>query len=1031
MPPSPPPLTASNAVEAPADRKAAQKPHDNYQQQRNDTSITRAGSFEADDNSERRAGPTSEDTAAGDEPDVEDVDEDGSGELGSWERGGQQPGEGERAMLPFAGGEGGRTKRRGSSPPSSEGNRANSSGGEDSDVAGASVTQEGGRAVTPRRRRKRRRLSGSFSPAAAGPPAPGLPRPRRIGALGISVHSDSDGDLPLSGLDDDNPPPNDEPSSDETRATDLGITASQLRQGNSSEDALLKSARQERKMRREGDETFRDVVDDLVIENLELKSRLKRYEAQNVPPELKRESLFEVRFGPGLPAEQRLELEAYLASYVQNFVQKASSRPTPAEPPTAARPPPIRRRSVDRDASIRRAARPPSLAGPSNSGLEPPSLSGTGAGMRFPPPTPRTAFPTLAMPTPRIDSPTGQATAHEVVAAIEDLFYHSLLHISPPADIHSAPHPPPPSDAPPSNETYFSHLLSHTSLSQGGFVYLNLACTMAGIHRFNTTLAFVQQAIRQFSTKLEVSADGGMVRWAGSTSPSELRRELGVADAANEPRTLGGPATTRASSGEGSLVEGRAGSGEKAAATETDSKASSSGDPSSGSRSLGRSLAAPSTAATSQPSLGPAQTSCGGEQKPPARLPRPLPAVLQPMDRLNESREEVAPAEQLGGVSRASTKERLRPRFASPPTISAVRLADCLRTVSPPSSSGSSTPDDEHQPSASVVLDAEEGGRSGALVFYANSYFCSDLTKDASAVPGALAVVDAIAKEVALGVASQDSSSSSPGSSSRTPSSIELSPPVSGESLNIEAGATPPSTSGEESGTGSLERLRTSGMTLVSPADLFTLVVRTSHADKRPASPPVQIDEVSEAAKALPTPPLSAPQIVSLRTIHHDAKRTTRNPFEIGFLSTTSGETSSIELSDEERQREEDLLRPHQLLTTSNLLKHSGNPLPPPPPPPPLYPARMPPGHFTNTPSPPHEDYLLSLAAPSHVWAPPEPGLHSGVGSSVAPSPTGRSAGLPNGASTTGLTISTGDERPIALDEMVGMTREQVGRQQR
>ncbi|KAK4700101.1 hypothetical protein P7C70_g6150, partial [Phenoliferia sp. Uapishka_3] len=73
---------------------------------------------------------------------------------------------------------------------------------------------------------------------------------------------------------------------------------------------------------------FRDIVDDLTLQNQQLKSRLRRYEAAKIPNDLRRDRLFEVRFFEGLPKfvlERRQEIESFLTSYVQDIAPNPES----------------------------------------------------------------------------------------------------------------------------------------------------------------------------------------------------------------------------------------------------------------------------------------------------------------------------------------------------------------------------------------------------------------------------------------------------------------------------------------------------------------------------------------------------------------------------------------------------------------------------------------------------------------------------------------------------------------------------------
>ncbi|KAM0746729.1 hypothetical protein T439DRAFT_329432 [Meredithblackwellia eburnea MCA 4105] len=72
---------------------------------------------------------------------------------------------------------------------------------------------------------------------------------------------------------------------------------------------------------------FRDIVDDLTIQNQQLRERLRKYESARIPSDLKKERLFEVRFFDGLPKAKRQELESFLTSYVQQISNGGADTP--------------------------------------------------------------------------------------------------------------------------------------------------------------------------------------------------------------------------------------------------------------------------------------------------------------------------------------------------------------------------------------------------------------------------------------------------------------------------------------------------------------------------------------------------------------------------------------------------------------------------------------------------------------------------------------------------------------------------------
>ncbi|GAA5976569.1 hypothetical protein JCM5350_006685 [Sporobolomyces pararoseus] len=67
------------------------------------------------------------------------------------------------------------------------------------------------------------------------------------------------------------------------------------------------------------EQNFRDIVDDLTLQNQQLRAKLKRLESAKVPSNMKDERLFEVRFFQGLPKSRRREIENFLTDYVQTL----------------------------------------------------------------------------------------------------------------------------------------------------------------------------------------------------------------------------------------------------------------------------------------------------------------------------------------------------------------------------------------------------------------------------------------------------------------------------------------------------------------------------------------------------------------------------------------------------------------------------------------------------------------------------------------------------------------------------------------
>ncbi|SCZ92672.1 BZ3500_MvSof-1268-A1-R1_Chr5-2g08090 [Microbotryum saponariae] len=211
------------------------------------------------------------------------------------------------------------------------------------------------------------------------------------------------------------------------------------------------------------------------------------------------------------------------------------------------------------------------LAAPSFSGIEPQSASGTGTGMRISNPQRREARnrPAAKIPFPSIsrrqshsaiaaanaaEEVKGESSAEEseesppphnvgtagsddsgsdemttslttaeplakiVVELVERLFAGAWL--SSPMDdpslnpLLSEPSPLPPTSS--SNTRYLRTMLdSEETKRGGGWVYLNLILTMAGVHRLNLSIDFLRWSLKRRSHRIEVSKDGSKVRWRG------------------------------------------------------------------------------------------------------------------------------------------------------------------------------------------------------------------------------------------------------------------------------------------------------------------------------------------------------------------------------------------------------------------------------------------------------------------------------------------------------------------------------------
>ncbi|BGP32632.1 hypothetical protein JCM10296v2_004413 [Rhodotorula toruloides] len=889
-----------------------------------------------------------------------------------------------------------------------------------------------------------------------------VPRLRRIGALGISVHSDSDPDDPnVSGLDsfDRRVEPTADSSTGDTRATDLGISSNELRTSRRGASPSKKA----RKQRVVADATFRGIVDELAVQNRELRDRLKRYEAEGVPTDVKQDRLFEIRFFDALPPEKRFELEDYLTRYVQEYIR--GDTPSLSDAPLSALPSHLQPSNVE----------DPSLAGPSNSGVEPVSLSGTGSSMRLPPSHPHlpTVEPTASSHPAPITSPGEETKAREIVSALESLFQQSLLRTLQTRSPHLPPHLPPPSAGSGSNTSYLSNLLSLDFLSQG-YVYLNLAFTMAQLHRFSVTVGFVQRAVRQFSGRLELSQDGNRIRWRGSgsgraaagpgtgtqqgmpTLNEDQVAETASLSSSNQSRPL--PREGREPSSKDTLVSGSSGG---------DSTSRSGGAGTGG----GTSLLKNSQAASSGTGATSRFSSSGGSKEGAgsARPVRPSAAVLQPMDRFHgvETDEAGTVEKRADGTRGASAPAYIpgqptspRRRVGSPhkakdassadgqSVLSAANLHEHDRLdreeASASASAGASAGASDkalRSPTHKVQHDSFDStdprrakGGTGTLVFYGNGVFCTDLSKEDEPVTPPLLPKVAVELDEVLGTdgGKKDSDKDEgAGEVSVVAETEESDADMLAVNDGLSPRTEPSATNSDQDGSAnsSLLRLRASGMTTTIPADLFTVVVQTRHRPAKRDYPFPSPDSPENATNRLATsfpffPPdakrirldtYSPTKIISTKEVLHNPRSRERVQLAgLGLMSDDSGGEGEDGFDGKRGWR-----YGHEL-TSSNLAKHARQR------PPSIYIAPPAP-YLPPSPSPPDDDYLLSLSAPSHSWAPRESGFHSSTASSgrgfvtsFLPGDHRRLVGPLFVAPGSGITgLSTGDEKPISLDEAV------------
>ncbi|GAA5910469.1 uncharacterized protein JCM6883_003018 [Sporobolomyces salmoneus] len=860
----------------------------------------------------------------------------------------------------------------------------------------------------------------------AGLAAP--PKIRRLGALGISVHSESDIENPqVSGLDTNDriDPASGGDTSAGTRETDLGVSFAALQTGTGSVSPVTEIKSPKKRKRGIADATFRGIVDELAIENRQLKDKLRRYEAHGVPVELKDSRLFEIRFYDGLPIDQRTELESFLTTYVRDFVGRGplpSSSSSPPRPAKTSRPtvrirpisPRLQQQEEEGFASLPSPQHsetfesksgprglPPLAADSSNSGVEPFSLSGVGSGVYRPTrqsfSDPARSFSNPSLPSPAILTEQDRQLAKSVITSLEQLFRRSLRQNKEEEPREES------AKRSRSNETYMANFLSHDFLSDG-WVYLNLASTMAELHRYSVTLNFVQQAVRNHSSNLEVSEDGKRVRWTGPSpepSPPPSRNasisEPQTQTKQQQPRAvkIASPAPTDSQVSSGGVTS-----------TTTTQDSLSSTDPSSDnlkSSQVANSIAP--TASTAPTSQAPSRGTHSGPTKTMTRPQRPTAAVLQRMDRLSpptnqqlEADSQMSPPKQKQNQARQHLSNPQRPlSFVAHPDSSLRKAPEIYHRLLRNKTVDETEYADEDLDGSRLVIPRDPG----MLVFYANGHFCSDLTQE-EATPHEVDVD----QPFVLGGGFDNSPDAGSDFSDSPSMNIDLDDDVELVGLNYDS-QNGNFDAGEEekwsvdSQDSSIRRLAVSGMTSTIPADLFTILVKMKHPQKRSRT---EFNEPTSPKKRRLTS--QRPRILSSKAFHHRPIMTKRScPIE--FDDSSSGD---------------EVGRPH--LTASNLAKHTH----------PTLAAITPPleddipGYPTgDTPSPPHDDYLLSLGAPLHAWAPRE----TNIASRDPPVPPRsnlknrlalhRRLAQPYPARTLSeMSTTTGDERPISLDDPVG-----------
>lgn len=293
-------------------------------------------------------------------------------------------------------------------------------------------------------------------------------------------------------------------------ASDAGSILA-LQTGHGSQPAPLSHSLLSRLELSENDpNTFREVIDDLTVQNKRLKKRLKKYERIGTKG-LNHDGLFELRI-QNLPHDKKQELEAIL----QRFASTIRPQPNKMVSNLAGS-------GRSRDPRSRAVGNNPSLSSPPyTSGLDSAYASVSATGATLKPTSGRSANSTsrsrnyisssaeqgLSASTTagfqHVESPSLSETSDRykqklVVERLEKLFLtengdmKSIIE----SNLHASP------------------TVESSAESQHGWVYLNLLINLAQLHTLNVTPEHVRLGIQEFSTKLMLSEDGSAVKWRG------------------------------------------------------------------------------------------------------------------------------------------------------------------------------------------------------------------------------------------------------------------------------------------------------------------------------------------------------------------------------------------------------------------------------------------------------------------------------------------------------------------------------------
>ena len=397
------------------------------------------------------------------------------------------------------------------------------------------------------------------------------------------------------------------------------------------------------------------------------------------------------------------------------------------------------------------------------------------------------------------------------------------------------------------NESYLGRLLAGND-STNGWTYLRLVCTFANIHRFSVTLAFVQSAVRAFSTRLELSQDGATVRWIGS-----------------RPKSLDTI----------SKVGARSQAGSEEISSTVDSDLASTSD-----RGVIRSLVHSITkeSSTAATSIAMTKSAASLPFSPASRALRP---AVHSLPIPSTTYIPPAPSSPFAiALARQMTTSSYTPFFER-------RESDVV-TRSPDDTMAQT---DEGQVAQSAGGFKKRAEGTGTVVYFSNPHFCSDLSTDP--VPPVLyRLEEESAVEVPAGAEGVSEEEAKPVEEEDESSDIQM---FDGE--NEFTQPTSPTT----------RLLKISGTTEVVPADLFTLHVKTLYPRPSLAVPPVPAPTYKRKRsnsllnslphkfpRPNPSPSLYSHRIIANRVVFHHVSAVTRRVPRSNYASSSASTTSSL-----------------------------------------------------------------------------------------------------------------------------------------